>query len=59
MVEVGLGVGAGLGLWLGQGGCLALRGLLGLWLGLLGRRLLCLLLRLQRLRNQRLGRRIL
>ena len=55
----GLGLGLRLGLGLGEGGWLALRGLLGLWLGLLGRRLLCLLVRLQHLRNQRLGRRIL
>ena len=54
-----LGLGLGLGLRLGEGGCLALRGLLGLWLRLLGRSLPCLPLRLQDLRNQRLGRRIL
>ena len=55
----GLGLGLGLRLGLGERGCLALRGLLGLWLGLLGRRLPRPLLRLQHLRNQRLGRRIL
>ena len=38
----GLGLGMGLGLVLGEGGCLALRGLLGLWLRLLGRSLRCL-----------------
>ena len=52
-------MGLGLGLGLGEGGCLALRSLLGLLLGLLGLRLLCLLLRRHYLRNQRLGRRIL
>ena len=42
----GLGLGLGLGVGLGAGRCLALRGLLGLWLGLVGRRLPRLLLRL-------------
>ena len=51
------GLGLGLGLGLGEAGCLALRGLLGLWLRLLGRSLPWL--RLQDVRNQRLGRRIL
>ena len=51
-----VGVGLGLGLGLGEGGCLALRGLLGLWLCPLGRSVPCL--RLQDVRNQRLGRRI-
>ena len=54
----GLGLGLGLGLWLGEGGCLALRGMLGLWLRVLGRSLLCLPLRLQDLRNRRLIHRI-
>ena len=45
----GLGLGLVLGLGLGEGGCLALWGLLGLWLRLLARSLPCL----------RLGRRIL
>ena len=51
------GLGLGLGVGLGEGGCLALQGVLGLWLRLLGRSLPCL--RLKDVRNLRLGGRIL